>query len=189
MKKIIVLFCLIFLFFSGPLLAADQAVLKTEATTLIKAYVTELKGALKTAMKAGGPVMAIKTCRLNAPVIARRIGHEKGWQVGRTSLKVRNPDNRPDAWEKGGLEAFETLHKKGVATSKLVQSAIVDDEEGQRFRFLKAIPTGKLCLSCHGEKISAKVRQALKESYPQDQALGFRPGDLRGAFSLSKPLY
>ncbi|TYO99359.1 uncharacterized protein DUF3365 [Geothermobacter ehrlichii] len=172
----------------GQLPAADEAALKAEANAVIKTYVTRLKGALRGALAEGGPVRAIETCRLQAPAFAEEISRSTGWQVGRTSLRVRNPDNRPDAWEKAALEEFERQHRRGVPAAKLVRATIVEDEQGRRFRFLKAIPTGKLCLVCHGEKIAPAVRQALRKNYPGDRATGFSQGDLRGAFTLSKPL-
>jgi hypothetical protein len=45
-----------------------------------------------------------------------------------------------------------------------------------------------LCLTCHGENIASEVDAKLKELYPYDQARGFREGDLRGAFTIAKPL-
>jgi hypothetical protein len=53
---------------------------------------------------------------------------------------------------------------------------------------MKAIPTAKVCLACHGSAITPEVTAALDEAYPQDQARGYAEGDIRGAFSLSKPL-
>ena len=53
---------------------------------------------------------------------------------------------------------------------------------------MKAIPTADLCLACHGESINPDIAAAIDEAYPEDQARGFKSGDIRGAFSLSKPL-
>lgn len=188
MYKTFTMFLIALLLCPGLLLAADEAALKAEAATIIKAYVTELKGALTTAMTKGGPVAAIETCRLQAPGIAAKLSAAGDWQVSRTSLRTRNQGNRPDAWEQAGLEAFEKALKNGSPAGKLVQSAIVEDAGGRSFRLLKAIPTGKLCLKCHGDALVPEVQQALKVSYPNDQATGFHQGDIRGAFSLRKQL-
>jgi hypothetical protein len=56
------------------------------------------------------------------------------------------------------------------------------------FRFMKAIPTAELCLACHGKDLAPEVAAEIAESYPDDQATGFALGDIRGAFTLSKPL-
>ena len=53
---------------------------------------------------------------------------------------------------------------------------------------MKAIPTGELCLLCHGETIDPDIAAAIDKAYPEDQARGFSLGDIRGAFTLSKPL-
>ncbi len=52
---------------------------------------------------------------------------------------------------------------------------------------MKEIITQPLCLVCHGETIAPAVREALVEHYPQDQAMGFKAGDLRDAFSVEWP--
>ena len=51
---------------------------------------------------------------------------------------------------------------------------------------MKAIPTGEVCLACHGKDINPDVASALDAAYPQDQARGYALGDIRGAFSVSK---
>ena len=51
---------------------------------------------------------------------------------------------------------------------------------------MKAIPTGEVCLKCHGSNVAPDVKAAIGELYPEDQATGFKAGELRGAFSVSK---
>jgi hypothetical protein len=43
------------------------------------------------------------------------------------------------------------------------------------------------CLACHGdpEAIDPQVKRLLAERYPDDTAVGYKPGDLRGAVSVS----
>lgn len=49
-------------------------------------------------MADGGPAQAVEACQSLAPSIAAQ--HSQApWTVGRTALKLRNPDNAPDAWE------------------------------------------------------------------------------------------
>jgi len=187
MRKMTTLICLLLLT-PGLAFAADEAALKAEAGSLVKTYVTRLKGALQKSMTMGGPVRAIDTCSKQAPQFAAEMEAASSWTIGRTSLRTRNPANQPDAWEKTGLEDFEQRHRSGTPAAKLVKSEIVQQGQQQRYRFLKAIPTGKLCLTCHGDNIAVEIRQALQRDYPQDRATGFKAGDLRGAFTLSKPL-
>ena len=54
-------------------------------------------------------------------------------------------------------------------------------------RYMKAIPTGPVCLTCHGEEIAPEVEESLRTAYPHDRALGYGLGDIRGAFSITWP--
>jgi hypothetical protein len=160
-----------------------------EAKALIKEFATTLQGELQAAMKAGGPTNAIGVCKDRAPAIAADLAGRSGWEVGRTSLKVRNQAlNLPDAWEVGVLNAFEERKAAGESLDTMAFAEVVEAEGAKRFRFMKAIPTGEVCLACHGAEITPEVTAALDEQYPGDQARGFALGDIRGAFSLSKPL-
>ena len=53
---------------------------------------------------------------------------------------------------------------------------------------MKAIPTQQMCLGCHGSALSAEVQKVLDERYPEDQAKGYKVGQIRGAFSLRQSL-
>ena len=66
--------------------------------------------------------------------------------------------------------------------------ADVVEEGGQRtFRYMKAIPTASMCLKCHGAELAPEVSGALAELYPDDEAVGYSSGELRGAFSVVWP--
>jgi hypothetical protein len=172
------------LLFTGLVQAElDTEQLSKEAEGQIKLFAAELMPALKKGLKSGGPEQAIGLCNLKAPDIAEK--HSQGdWLVGRTSLKARNTHNRPDQWEQHVLEDFERRKAAGEPVAQLEASFV---ENGQ-FRYMKAIPTGNLCLNCHGEAISPAVAAKLDVLYPDDQARGFKVGDIRGAFTLSRQL-
>ena len=158
-----------------------------EAKALVKEFAGTLKGELETAMKAGGPVSAVAVCKERAPTIAADLAKRSGWEVKRTSLKPRNLTlDTPEAWERQVLTRFEERKAAGEAADTLAYSAVVDDAGTKRFRFMKAIPTGEVCLACHGKDINPDVASALDAAYPQDQARGYALGDIRGAFSVSK---
>ena len=159
-----------------------------EARGLVKQYFSALKTELQGGMKEGGPVNAIGLCNIEAPAIAARVSEQSEWDVGRTSLKLRNPANAPDAWEKGVLDSFESRKAAGEDVKKMEATAVVDEDGKRVFRYMKAIPTAELCLLCHGAQVPADVEVKLSELYPGDQARGFAVGDIRGAFTLKKDL-
>ena len=164
--------------------AAGVAEIKPE----LKRFASMLKKELQQALKTGGPLKAIEVCNGKAPEIAARISEETGWDVGRTSLKWRNPDNAPDAWERKVLENFEKRRARGEKAQAIDYAEIVEQDGRRVLRYMKAIPTGKVCLACHGSNIDSAVRARLDEFYPDDRARGFRLGDIRGAFTVSRPM-
>ena len=176
--------------FAMPAMAAEQPdmeKLKGEAKQIIQGFFKELKGTLVSAMKEKGPAGAVDVCHSKAQEITAKYNKD-GWKVGRTALKIRNPKNAPDAWEKAVLEEFEKKIAEGADPKKLAKAAIVEENGKKVFRFMKAIPVMKPCLNCHGEKVSPDVLAVIRKHYPQDQATGFKLGQLRGAFTLKKPL-
>ena len=186
-KNIVLLTILLGLSTSQAYADAHKArVAKSKA--VVKEFMGQLKGELQRAMKAGGPVKAIKVCNKVAPHIAEEQSRKHGYKIARTSLKLRNKDNAPDAWETNVLKAFEDRKTKGEDVKKMAYFEVMEENGKKTFRFMKAIPTGKVCLNCHGAKIKPEVKAELKKFYPDDKATGYKIGDIRGAFTISQPM-
>lgn len=159
-----------------------------ESLKLIKSFAHRLKSELVGAIKAGGPESAIPVCNTAAPAITQEKAAEKGWSVGRTALRLRNKANAPDAWERAVLMQFQQKIEKGADAAKLEHYETTTQKGKRVFRYMKAIPTQKPCLTCHGPKVGDALRKKITEVYPQDQAVGFALGELRGAFTIVQPL-
>jgi hypothetical protein len=163
----------------------DKAVLAEQAQAVVQALGGALKAELEAAMKTGGPVAAMSICQIKAPELAKTISAQQGMAVKRVSLKNRNPvTGAANAWQTKVLNDFETRKAAGEDPATLAYAEVVDHE----FRFMKAIPTAAVCLGCHGANLSPAVTAKLTELYPQDQATGYKEGDLRGAFVVVKNL-
>ena len=175
---------------AAPAAAAPAAnPLAEEAKSLVKEFAGTLKGELEAAMKAGGPTKAVSICQDRAPAIAKDIATRSGWEVGRVSLKTRNPQlGTPDAWEQQVLTRFDQRQAAGEPVDTMAFAEVVQVDGTKQFRFMKAIPTGEPCLACHGSAITPEVAAALDQAYPEDQARGYAVGDVRGAVSLSKTI-
>jgi hypothetical protein len=160
-----------------------------EAKGIVKRFAETLQGELQGAMKEGGPVKAIEICKERAPAIAQALSEETGWDVGRTSLKLRNPGlNAPFDWERVVLVRFDERQAAGEDVQVMAFAEVAEVDGQKTFRFMKAIPAGDVCMACHGTAITPEVAAALDAAYPDDQARGYTPGQVRGAFTLSKPL-
>ena len=174
----------------AALLAAEQAPPPPwveQSRQLANQLGSQLKSELTAAIAAGGPVSAIDVCHTRAPQIAARLSEESGAQVGRTALRVRNPANAPDATEREVLEQFSAELAAGKAQGPL-EAVFEIDRGGQvERRYMRAIPTDALCLTCHGKSLAPEVAAAIARDYPGDQATGFEQGQLRGAFVVTWP--
>jgi hypothetical protein len=173
-----------------PAFAADSSMadLKSTAAGLTAQYAHQLKSALGASLEANGPFGALEVCHSAAPAIASDLSRTSGWTVARTSLKPRNAVSAPDAYERWIMRLFETRIGFGEKAADLVSAEIVDQTGGKVFRFVKAIPTDTMCLTCHGADIQPDLRQKISELYPKDKATGFKVGEIRGVFTLSKRL-
>lgn len=156
--------------FSPAEIAAAEEVARAAAGELVGTLLPELAGA----MERGGAVEAIGVCADRAQELTAGVEAEySGVRLRRTSLRVRNPVNRPDAYERAWMESLET---------PAAEARVVGDE----LRYLQPLVMGELCLRCHGpaEGINPGVRAVLAERYPEDEAVGFGVGELRGVVSV-----
>lgn len=191
MKKILLSLSLgIFMLsgYAGQQKEIDAEAEITRAKVTIKQFAGALQTELKTAMQAGGPVAAIGACHTQAMPITAQVAAEHGMQLSRVSLKNRNPANVPNEWQAAVLKDFDRQQAAGKDITKLAWSETVNVDSGREFRFMKAIPTGELCLKCHGSELAPEVGQVLAELYPEDHATGYNEGDIRGAFVVRRKL-
>lgn len=151
-----------------------------EKAQLAEATLKPIKMQFKETLMKGmqqGVVEAINYCNLESPKIAAKV--PAGVEVGRTSHKVRNPDNEPSELLKGPLGYYLDQESKGNNTS----GNITQLPSGE-WLYVEPIYTQAVCLACHGQNIAPEVQAAINEKYPNDQATGFKEGELRGMFWL-----
>ena len=145
---------------------------------LLVPFKTELKSAL-TAGMAEGPAAAISVCRDQAPRIARSLSTEE-IRMGRTSHRLRNPENAAPDWVVPVLDGY--LAETGSRQPQTV--AMADSREG----YVEPITIQPVCLTCHGPALAGDVATRIAELYPDDRAVGFYEGDLRGVFWVEYPV-
>ena len=175
---------------STPGFAGDEAPQeRVAASRAVSAkFAGELREALTREMAASGPIGAVDVCKEVAPKIAADASARTGWEVGRTSLRTRNPNNAADAWEAEMLSAFMARKAAGEDPAAMEAWTIVEEGGKTQFRYMKAIPTASVCLTCHGTNIDPALRARLDALYPDDAAIGYNEGDIRGAFTITQPM-
>ena len=147
----------------------------------------QLLAEVQKSMAADGPVSTIAVCSRIAPEIAAEKSAAAHMSIGRTSLKLRQPGNAPDAWELQQLQNFEARKAAGENPASIEVGEFTEKDGKPVFRYMKAIPTAHPCLSCHGTQLAPEVVEKLHALYPEDRATGFAAGDLRGAFTITAP--
>jgi Protein of unknown function (DUF3365) len=172
-----------------PAAAADDPWV-AEARSVATAMPPKLLAVLTDAINQGGPEGAIAVCKDKAPQMAQAASAQSGWQIRRVSLRNRNPKAVPDEWEKVALADFDRRAAAGENPATLERAEVVPVDGRPTYRYLRALPTQELCVSCHGapEKLSPAVAAKLRELYPDDRAVGYSPGQIRGAVTLKKPM-
>ena len=163
----------------------DQVVgMRTTAMDFMK----ELKGVLISQIQTNGVLQAVSVCSDSAQVLTNSFGVQKGVYIRRVSFKNRNVNNSPDDFEKKVLSKFELLHQNKELNSETEHVEIVQEGEFRYLRYLKPILVQNECLNCHGSEndIMPEVKQLIAQEYPNDKAVDYLIGDLRGAVSLKR---
>lgn len=153
-----------------------------QADEAIEDLRSTLQGRLMAAMADGGPPAAVAVCQDEAQALTRSIGETRGLALGRTSHRVRNVVNAPREWAVDVVEAYAGRAAVDVEPQTF--------DLGGRIGVLKPIGTQPLCVTCHGpaEMVRAAIGDVLASSYPDDRAVGFDAGELRGWFWAEVPV-
>ena len=156
------------------------------------AMLQELSQTLQAAMAEGGPVKAIGVCKNKAPEIAMSLSAKHQVQVYRIGTRARNPDmGAPNEWQTKALAQFESRLARGdkpydIEFVQVTKTGAYDLE----LRYAKPIVLQPMCTACHGtpEQISPQVKDELNKLYPNDKAINYKPGELRGAVIVTRLL-
>ena len=156
-------------------------------------------------------------CPELGPAIASDFSRQTGYLVRRVTEQTRNSRNTPDDWELIQLNKFEEMAADGDArtqfnitkpdgsilpTKEFESFAMVTEGKGRDtrnyFRYMRSItmpgmpnePPNLPCLKCHGalDQLGAGVADAVQAAYPHDLSMGYKKGDIRGAWSIKIPL-
>lgn len=169
-----------------PEFAALRAAGEAAIGTIGKKLVT----ALNTALAAGGPEAAVAACQTQAlPLTGEKLADPPTLvSVKRTSLRLRNPANAPDAAERLALDLVAKLVADGQALPPvLVQRIQPAGPTKPEWRVYRPIATKAECLVCHGDPAtqSPALRTALQTRYPADAATGYAADQWRGLFRVT----
>ncbi len=146
-----------------------------------------LKMELKKAIKENGLENAIGFCSTRAMPITDSMSHSRQVIVRRLAKKYRNPLNET-------LGNENTLYKTYVVNwlTGMKLDPIVSWDTAGRPIYYHPIKVEALCLNCHGsveENIPPGVAAKIEQLYPNDKAIDFKEGELRGMWAVTFPEY
>jgi hypothetical protein len=179
----------LFLLVCTSTFAQDDATLQ-DARKVASAVPPKLLQVLTEELAKGTPESAMAVCKDKAPQMAKTASEQSGWNVRRVSLRNRNPKATPDAWERAALEDFDRRSAAGESAATLEKWDIVNNADRKEYRYMRALPVQPLCLACHGaaDQLKPEVKQQLQSLYPDDKAVGYSVGQIRGAMTIRKLL-
>jgi hypothetical protein len=143
----------------------------------------ELSETLSNKMKSGGVIEAVEFCNVAALPLTQQMSDRHEVLIKRTSLKTRNPLNKPTQNELLILKEFQLNLDKGIS----LEPKIVLGQNGTP-NYYAPILVQKKCLKCHGtlnKELSKSTDSIIKSYYLNDMATGYSEGDLRGIWSIS----
>ena len=116
--------------------------------------------------------------------VAKEVTKKFGFYIKQTSLKYRNPLNKPNADERRILKIFEEKHLPEYWE-------IAKNIKGQEvIRYAKPLIIKQGCLKCHGipnKQVPPKLYKALVKDYG-NVAFNYKVGDIRGMVSVEVPM-
>ena len=169
---------------------AQDSDLLSQSRATSQGMLKELGQKLQSAMADGGAVNAIGVCNTQAPEIAGRVSAQNQVKLSRVGTRARNPVmGVPNDWQARALAQFDAGLARGDKPAEMEFSETITKSDGSKeFHFAKPIVLQPMCVACHGgpEQISPEVKSKLSELYPNDKAVNYQPGQLRGAVVLSR---
>ena len=101
---------------------------------------------LQEAVADSGPAGAIGFCSVEGLPLTAEVSRETGFEIKRTSSRVRNPANAPDSLERAALAHYEGL----IASGDSVPATFVQRASESAYRYYQPLRIQPFCLQCHG---------------------------------------
>ena len=165
---------------SAPPHPAVDPEVTARSDALADRFQQRLQTALRAAIAQQGLPGAVSVCSTLAPAIAAAESAASGASISRIAARNRNP---AAGVPRDVRKHYAALAARPVEAGKPARQ-IWRSGSGRSagITYLRAIPMmGQPCLACHGTDIDPAVAARIAKLYPKDKAIGFKPGELRGA--------
>lgn len=148
-----------------------------EGQKIVQASFKALSTQLKKALQDSGVAHALQYCNTAAYPLTDSLSEAYDVDIKRTAINYRNPDNAPSVEEKEMMQYFaQLLSDKQEPGDSLVH-------KNGTYTYYNPIVMMGQCQKCHGKpgvQIAENDFNLINELYPEDRAINFKTGDLRG---------
>lgn len=160
----------------------DHKAYKMKGMIIAKNTFKTFKSNIQTVAAKDGLPDVVNFCHDNAKKLTDSLGKVNNVVIKRTSHKLRNDKNEPDADSKAVLDNYLKMQK----TKQTLEPVVKKGTDGY-VHFYAPIKLKAECLKCHGtpgQDVSEEIYKLIKEKYPNDTATGFKEGELRGIWDI-----
>lgn len=169
----------------APVKSLEAQVLDTSRYLSQQAF-QALSSVLMAQIEEVGPDGAVPFCNERALPLTDSVARQHGISISRIASRYRNPANAANEAESAMLLEWE----KAIAALEQPKARWFDQGDSISWYGAITIPNPH-CLHCHGllkeGDIHPKTLAQIKRYYPNDRAVNFELGDLRGMWKISYP--
>ena len=182
-KGLLFLFLVSLISCQSELTKEEKENYSNKGVEIAKASFKKLSTQLTIQMKEGGAELAIPFCNTQASPLIKQLEGKYSVDIKRTSDKIRNSKNAATPRELEIINNYKNLLDNG---DKL--APVVELDKNNVKHFYAPIVLKSNCIVCHGkpgEDVAVKTNSLIKSLYPDDMAVGYKDGDLRGIWSIT----
>lgn len=130
-----------------------------------------------TAIQHGGTDYAVEFCNSQAIPLTDSTARRLKVYIQRLSDKNRNPANAIQT-------QMDSLAWEKIKSDK--SGFVEENKSGEVYYYKPIVIAMPTCIKCHGgkEDISIGTQKIIAEKYPNDKAIGYQMGDLRGMWKI-----
>ncbi len=154
-------------------------------------FLSNLMESLENVISNQGTAKAVAVYKEKVDEITRMIKNDlnnKDIGIKLLSPRYRDVENSPDYYEEQAYQDFQKVWKD---TGRYPPYVIQEIRRNGRvlYRYYEPLYVKRLCLKCHGtlESLDIEAVKCIRQEHPNDNAVGYKLGDLRGFIRITIP--
>jgi hypothetical protein len=154
-----------------------DSLLIEKGDSIIRIVSENLRSELMDAIRNYGMDSALSYCNIKAIPITEQLNNDE-ITISRMAERYRNPENKLADYAQDIFEYYRNNTNP--------EASLIAGIDGTVY-YVKPIYLAALCANCHGHsgvQIADNVQEKINKLYPNDLAINFNPGELRGLWHI-----